>query len=291
MTWLTYALLTALLNSLASLYEKHTLNKLHSIDFSAAIAFTTALLTLPVLWTASWDNMTPGILAFMFILSVIAATAFLSVIRAMRHMEISLSSPMFLLGPLITTLFAFLILGERVSQLQILGITILVFGTYMLETERLSHGKEFIINIWQNKYSRFILFGLLLYGLSSVGDRIVLGKWGISPVLYTAIVQIFIAIQFSFLTWHHRGSPLASIKLVRHYWKAILIIALLTIGYRITQGYATAIAAVGLVIAIKRSSSLFTTIIGGELFHDHGVWRKTSACVIMIIGVYLIAAK
>lgn len=291
MTWLAYALLTALFSSLASLCEKRALNRLHSIDFAAAIAFVTALLTLPVLWTSSWEKITPGILLFIFILAFIAAMAFLSVTRGVRHMEISLSSPLFLLGPLVATLFAFLILNERVSALQLIGMCVLLVGTYILETEHLDHGKEFIKNIWGNKYSRFILFGLFLYGLTSVGDRIVLGKWGIAPTLYTAIIQVFIALHFVLLTWHHRGSPLASMKLVRRYWKAILILALLTIGYRISQGYATAIVAVGLVVAIKRSSSLFTTIIGGELFHDHDILRKTFACLIMILGVYLIVAQ
>ena len=205
-------------------------------------------------------------------------------------MEISLSSPMFLLGPLITTVLAFIILGEVVTRIQILGMLILVLGTYVLETTHSLHPREFVKNIWGNIYSRHILLGIFLYGLSSVGDRFILKHMSVSPVLYTAIIQFFIAIQFLFLTWYYRGSPVASMKFVKEHWMSILVLALLTVGYRVTQGYAVSLAvAVGLVIAIKRSSSLFTTIIGGGLFNDHGVLRKSFACIVMMGGVYLIA--
>ncbi len=291
MTWFFYALLTAFLSSIASLFERRALYRIHSIDFSAAIAFTTAILTLPILFTASWETITPKVLALTFVLSFVAALAFLSVTRGVRHMEISLSAPLFLLGPLITTFFAFLILNEHVTQLQVVGMVVLLLGAYALETKHLLRGGEFVQNIWGNKYSRLILIGLLLYGLTSVGDRMILGMWGVPVALYTAIIQLFIALQFLLLTWLFRGSPMASMRLVQKYWKSILVLALLTIGYRMAQGYATALASIGLVVAIKRSASLFTTIIGGEIFHDHDVWKKAFACVIMILGVTLIVLK
>jgi uncharacterized membrane protein len=67
------------------------------------------------------------------------------------------------------------------------------------------------------------------------------------------------------------------------------LIALLTTLYRLAQAHATALAAVGLVVAVKRSSALFTTVIGGELFREHDLIRKSVACLIMIVGVYLLA--
>ena len=292
MTWFFYALLTAFLSSLAAIFERRALYHMHSIDFSAAIAFVTAILTLPFLFTSSWESISIKVLLLTFTLSFVAALAFLSVTRGVRHMEISLSSPLFLFGPLITTLFAFIILGERVTSMQITGMCVLLVGAYVLETTHLLSGGEFWKNTWGNLYSRFILVGLILYGLTSIGDRIILKTWEVPVPLYTALIQLFIAVQFLFLTWHFRGSPKASIILVQKYWKSLVVLAILTIGYRMAQGNAIAIAAsVGLVIAIKRSANLFTTLIGGEIFHDHNIWRKTLACAIMVVGVCLIALK
>jgi uncharacterized membrane protein len=74
-------------------------------------------------------------------------------------------------------------------------------------------------------------------------------------------------------------------------WKFLLLVAILTSLHRWMQGEATALAAVGLVIAIKRSSALFTTVIGGELFKEKDLMRKSIACLIMIGGVFLIAVR
>ena len=52
---------------------------------------------------------------------------------------------------------------------------------------------------------------------------------------------------------------------------------------------ALALAATGLVVAVKRSAVLFTTVIGGELFRDDHLLRKSVACAVMISGVYLLA--
>lgn len=289
MTWLGYALLSALFSGLASVFEKHTLNRLHSIDFSAAIALATALITLPILFTSSWEKITPLILGITFGSSLLAAWAFISVTRGIRHMEISLSSSLFLLGPFITTLFAFIFLGERISSLQVTGMVILLLGTYILETTHFMEVKEFWNNIWKNKYTRYILFGLVLYAITAISDRIVLGKFDVPAGLYLAIAQVFIAIEFLILTWYYRGSPFTSFGLVRSHWKNIIILAILMVSYRYFSSLAIALAAAGLVTAVKRSASLFSTVIGGSLFHDHGIWRKTTACLIMLIGVYLIA--
>jgi uncharacterized membrane protein len=45
---------------------------------------------------------------------------------------------------------------------------------------------------------------------------------------------------------------------------------------------------ISLVIPIKRLSALFSTVIGGELFHEKYLLRKSIACVVMIIGAVLI---
>jgi drug/metabolite transporter (DMT)-like permease len=195
------------------------------------------------------------------------------------------------LGPLITALLAFLLLGEHISLSQILGMLVLCAGTYLLETSRLTHGKEFMTNIWGNSHARNIMIGLLLYGCSSVGDRIILGIHTVPPLLYTALIQLCIAFFFVLYVWKKNGSPKSTFDAMRGSWMAILVLALLTIAYRVFQGYATALAAVGLVIAIKRSSSLITTVIGGEVFHEHNIWRKAGACLIMTLGVFLIASK
>jgi len=45
---------------------------------------------------------------------------------------------------------------------------------------------------------------------------------------------------------------------------------------------------ISLLVPIKRLSTLFTTLIGGELFHDHGLKTRLIGCIITIIGVLMV---
>ncbi len=289
MTWFAYAVLSAFLTSIASILEKKTLGNMHAIDFSAALALGAGLLSIPILFTSSWETITPSVLCLVSVLSILAAFAFIGIMRGVRHMEISSSSPLFLLAPFMTALLAFLVLGEKFSLIQLLGIVFLAVGIYVLETKHFWRFREFLVTIWGDKYTRYILFGLLLYAFTSVGDRVALAYWHVPPMLYTALAQLFIALQFLIITWYYRGGVVEPLRLIGKYWKMVILIAIFTTGYRVMQSEATALAAVGLVAAVKRSSSLFTTVIGGELFHDKDILRKSIACLIMIFGVYLIA--
>ncbi len=54
----------------------------------------------------------------------------------------------------------------------------------------------------------------------------------------------------------------------------IALISVLTIGYRFTQVAAVGMASVALVLAIKRTSVFWATIIGGKIFSDKDLIEK-----------------
>lgn len=289
MTWFSYAVLSAFIGSLSAIIEKRTLSHIHAIDFSIALSFAAAIISFPVLFVTSWGSVPLPAILLAFGVSILASFAFIGVTRGLRHLEISTSSSLFLLGPFVTVLLAYVFLGETLSPLQLFGIVLLAGGIYVLETRHFFRFKEFWKNTTGDRYTRYILFGLLLYGFSSIGDRIILGHYLVDPKFYTALVQLFLAFQFILIAFYYRGGVRAPLQSVRKEWKMLLLVALLTTLYRWMQGEAVALAAVGLVIAVKRSSALFTTIIGGELFKEKEILRKSIACTIMISGVFLLA--
>ncbi len=289
MSWFTFAILSAFTASLASIIEKRTLRDVHAIDFSVAIAFVSAIASAPVLFVSDWSTLTPVILGVIVFVSAFATFAFIGVTRGIRHLDISTSSSLFLLGPFISTFLAFVLLGETLSAPQFGGIILLAIGLYVLETRHLSRFREFWRNTTGDRYTRYIVYGLVLYGFCAIGDRIALGYRHFDAMFYTALVQAALAFWFSLVALHYRGSVRVPIRAALPHWRTFLLIGLLTTSYRYLQAEATALAAIGLVIAVKRSSSLFTTVIGGELFRERDLIRKSLACAIMIGGVYLIA--
>ena len=71
-------------------------------------------------------------------------------------------------------------------------------------------------------------------------------------------------------------------------WLWIILIAVLTAGYRYTQIRAIKIAPVSLVLSVKRISVFIAVIIGGKLFNEKNLLKKTLATAIMVAGAIMI---
>jgi drug/metabolite transporter (DMT)-like permease len=271
--------------------EKKALTRTHSTDFSLMTALLIALFSIPFFFTEPLDTLNAKVLLTIYGTSVLASFAFLEVTKGVRHMEISTSAPLFLLSPFITALLAFVVLNESLTDLQLVGMLLLAIGTYVLETKNMRDIRGFVAHFFGDHYARLILLGLCFYAITSTIDRVILGTWGVPAMLFVGIIHLFIFLNFfAYFLWQRRSLSNVWGEMKRS-WKLLTLVALLTVGYRLAYSFAISLAAVALVVAIKRSSSLFTTVIGGELFHDHALLRKSVACAIMIVGVICMSLK
>ena len=289
MSWFVLAIIGSCFASLATILQKRTLEHIHTVDFAVALSFIAAVLTTPALFMYSWETVTPAMMGVVVIVSVIASVAYFWMVRAVRHLPISVSSPLTLLSPIVATGLAYLLLGESLSLIQLSGIGALIGGLYVLETRHLGDWREFYTNLTGNFFARLVLAAAVLYGISSLFDRVALGWWHVPPPLYIAIVQIGIAICMLIIAWKAESRrPRDVVGVFLTEWRLITLVAVLTIAHRLLESQAMALASVGLVSAVKRTSSLFSTVIGGELFHEDHLVRKGIACAIMICGLYLL---
>lgn len=291
MTWFVYAVLAAFMASLASVIEKRALSRVHSTDFSLIVALFIAICSIPFFFVLPHDTLTAGVLVTIYATSLLASFAFLEVTKGIRHMEISSSAPLFLLSPFLTALVAYIVLGEALTNAQLIGMGLLALGTYILQTKNMRDGSGFLAHFFGDKYSRLILLGLCFYALTSTIDRQILGTWHVPPMLYVGLMHYCIFFNFLLLFVYQKRNLTHIPAVIRDAWRPLVLVALFTLGYRMAYSMAVSISAVALVIAIKRSSSLFTTVIGGQLFHDHAILRKAIACSVMLLGVALMALR
>lgn len=283
-----FAILCAIFASGSAIVQKKTLFKEHAMEFSAVLALFNAVLSIPMLFYIDYSTLEPSLFIFLIIGSILGSAAFLLVAKAVRHMEVSSASPLLILGPGVTAILAFFILGERLTLFQISGIALLIIGMFILESKKNESFFYAFIQIKKSKYIHYIFLALLFYSICSIFDRHVLSTYDITPFSYLAIAHFFIAINFFvMLCIFHDG--IEGIKHgIKKAWKPFLLISLLTIGYRVFQLFAVQMAYVALVVAMKRSSALLTTIIGGKFFHEDNLLSKSIACAIMILGAVLI---
>jgi drug/metabolite transporter (DMT)-like permease len=79
-----------------------------------------------------------------------------------------------------------------------------------------------------------------------------------------------------------------NIATIKNNFGWIALISILTIGYRFSQVWAVSLASVALVLAVKRTSVLWATIIGGKIFKDTNLLKKVIAVIFILIGAILI---
>lgn len=289
MSWIVFALLAAVFTSASALFEKKTLQKTHAASFVAdlsVINFFIALILFAPLSDFSQVNL--NILLLVGFACLLGAVGFLFITKAMRHMEVSTVSPMLTLEPGLVALFALFLLGEKLAANQWLGIVILVIGTLLLETAAIKEYRGELKKLFFSPHTRYLYFAVLIYSLTSIFDRLVLSRLGISVPTYTLLIHTFQAAIFIGLIMFKYGGLADIFGTFKKFGFLIFAISLFTVLYRFFQMQAVALASIGLVIAIKRTSSLFTTIIGGEIWHEHNLGKKIIACVIMVIGAVLV---
>jgi transporter family protein len=293
--WLIFALLASILASASSIVEKKTLFKQHALEFSATMSVYTLILSIPFWFFADLKSLSLEAIGYIYLGSLLGAVAFLLITKALRHIEISLTSPFLVFEPAMVAIFAAILLGERITTMQILGISVLIIGAYILTSHEHDHFLEPFKHIFRSKYIKFILLALVLYALDSIIDKKIVGTpadggLGISAWTFLALVHFFLALNFAVIMIIFADGFQGIGKGLKSGGWLVFSVAVLTIGYRLSQIYAVSLPGVmiSLVIPIKRLSALFSTIIGGELFKEEHLLRKSLACVIMIIGAVLI---
>jgi drug/metabolite transporter (DMT)-like permease len=117
--------------------------------------------------------------------------------------------------------------------------------------------------------------------------KLVLSTYGFEPVSYVFYYQLFLALFFLICTLVRRnGQHTVHVSKKYVYW--IIGITILTLGYRYAHVSAMKLFSVGIVLAIHRSSTLITTIVGGRVYKEGGLGRKTLAALAIIGGILLL---
>ena len=109
------------------------------------------------------------------------------------------------------------------------------------------------------------------------------------PNAFMAFQQLFYAIVIGAIylfSSNIKRNPLASFD--KKVWLWIILIAVLTAGYRFTQIKAIKIAPVSLVLSVKRISVFIAVVIGGRLFNEKNLLKKALATAIMVAGAIMI---
>ncbi len=283
MTWFYFAILCALFSAAAAIYEKKILKNEHSIEFATLLSVFAAALSLPVLLIYGIPTLSIQAFILVYVVSFMASMAYILLTKSVRHLSISIVSPLLLFSPVITAILAFIILGERLTISQIVGSLIILTGIYILERNNFNKGDK-----TQVKYFVYIFIALVVYAITSVIDKVLISKMNVPVLQYLALVQLMIAVNILGMRKFYYKSSEPLNESLKKYGISVFVVALCTVLYRYFQFKAFALVSIGLVVVVKHASSLITTVVGGKLFHEKHIVKNTVATLIMFLGAVLI---
>jgi drug/metabolite transporter (DMT)-like permease len=277
--------------SISRVIEKKVLNAEHALEFSTSSGIFRIILLLVIAPFIDFSMLSIQGYIFIYFVSIIGVFAFLFRAKATRHMNISDVDPLFNLQPLFLVILSYAFLQETLNLVQFGGVLLLLAGTYILEIEEES--KTFfdpIRKFLKSRYMHYMIFTILAFTFTSIFDKIVIrdivkGE----PLTYLFLFYIFLGINFLFFDILRFGCKDVAISITTKPVATFLAMFLHLVNIFF---YFTALAIPGvlvsLVIPIRRMSSLFSTIIGGKVYHETHMLQKFLASIVMIAGATVI---
>ncbi len=250
-----------------------------------------SLLSLPfiiILWDKFVINL--NIIISLFVMSLIVTIAQALTMKGFKHGDISKTTPLLALTPLITLIIALVWLGELPSLFGIVGVVLMVIGVYLLNVEKNNLGFLAPFKaLYDFKPSRYFLIVAIIYGFGSVLNKFIINNSNvITQLFFYPFFVIFIYTLF-LLFKDKKRFIINTKKVFLSSCKGLLLIALIQFAVIVPQFFALELTYTAFVIAIKRAGIIFSVIMAYFIFKEkHNFWSNLLATIILIIGVVLI---
>lgn len=286
MGWAVLILFDAFILSMKDIFIKNCLKKEHALPSLFWMCLCVTLLSLFFIHDITFI-LSNNLLLLIFLKAIFLGFAWYFVYHALRRMEVSFVAPMKNISPVFLVILSFFILGERLGMLQYLGVFVILCGSYFLE---LNDPKKILQPFALLKDKRFVLLlvALLLVSFCGIIDKVVMAEANFQTyIFYTYLFLTLFYLSFMMIKGFTKELLIAPMK---EYYYIIILIALAGFFADIIYFFVVAIPTlpISLIIPMKRSSGLFTTILGGNILHEHNIMQKAFASGIMIIGLFLL---
>lgn len=215
--------------------------------------------------------------------SAIVAASWVFTYFALKYLPLSIGSPIRATSPLFTLFGAVLILGERPTVLQTLGV-ITTLGSFV----GLSFaGQQEGVHFHRNKWVGFLMAGTLFGAVSSLYDKYLLGRAHFSVPTVQAWFSVYLLVMFLpfAIGWQRRWWPRK-----QFHWRwsiPIIALSLLVADYLYFSALRNPGSLVSVVMSLRRGSTLVGFTGGLLLFGEPNGLKKLPAVIGILIGIAL----
>lgn len=285
MEWYVLVLVSAFLLGISQIWKKGALIKEHTLEFLSAYSVVIILVSLVLLPLVKFD-FSSAYFILIYIKSLILSIAAFTFFRLLRHYDLSEVSPLQNISPVFLLIFSFLLLSERPSSINIVGVFLIVISAYVIESEHFNFSKH--IEPFMKKFIFYLFAYLIIISFAAVMDKFITRS--VDMYTYIFFQNIFFSVNFLIVAGVQDKGFGPTKKALRNSWLAIILATITVFLADLLYLGAVIMPAtmISLIIPVRRISTVVATFIGGEVFHEKHLMVNVISCIIMVLGVYLV---
>lgn len=287
MLWVVFALLTAFFMSCKDLFSRRALKDLDEY----IVAWSVYMFAIPFLLFLLLFFKIPKLdSTFWLALLITTGVGTLSQIlymKAIKTSGLSKTVPMLAFTPLFMLITSPLILGEFPGSYGLIGIFLIVLGSYSLNIKQFKKGiLEPFKCLVKERGPLLMLAVAFIWSIAGNVDKIAIQHS--SAFFYPLIFAISLCVSLSFVTLHKSKNKLKSVLSNSKNLKFLAPLGFSFALLLIFQMIALTLTIVPYVVAIKRISVLFSVLWGYFIFREGDIKEKLIGTMIMLVGVLFI---
>jgi drug/metabolite transporter (DMT)-like permease len=287
--WLALSLICALSLATSDAAAKRWLGQADAREMIIVRLGLSGLLLVPWLLTFDLPPLPPPFWGWLALIMPLEIAAMWLYMTAIRDYPLALTLPYLAFTPVLVVVTGWLVLDETVSGRGLLGILLVVAGSWLLnfeQVDRLTPGTLLapFRAILVNPGARLMLATAAIYAVTSVGGKAAMA-W-MPPEQFGAFY--FVLLGFLTLLMVALTRP-AALRVHRFGLGPLLLVAGFMAIMVVTHFLALAKVEAAYMIAAKRTSLLFGMLYGAMLFGERHLGRHLMAGILMIGGVAAIA--
>lgn len=295
--WVFLALVSAFLLGIYDVFKKLSVNGNAVLPVLLISSITGALLFItPTVGSVYFPDFFQSIHLYVpaislkehgliFLKSLLVVSSWILAFHALKHLPITIVSPIRATGPIWTLIGAILIFHESLNLLQWTGIIITLVFFYFLSTAGKLEGIHFRKNVWV-----FCIIGATLLGAASgLYDKFIIRKIDrLAVQAWFSFYQVVVMLPFvALFRWSKPKS-----KRPQFHWRwsipAIgLFLLLADFAYFYALSYEDSMISV--ISALRRGGVLIAFITGAFLFHESNIRQKGIYLLGILAGILLIS--
>jgi drug/metabolite transporter (DMT)-like permease len=281
--WFILSLLCALSWSAADALSKRALRD-HSLQsvFWARWAYAIPFL-LPVFFALPRPPLDPLFWIILGLSVPFEIAAGLLYLRALQLSPMSLTIPLLAWTPVFTALVSYVVLGEVPGSIGALGIALVGVGSYLLSWQGGGGLLDPIRALGRERGSLLMLGVAAIFSVTSS-----LGKIGVqhsSPVTFGFFYALLTTAAFTVLVLVREGKGALGAGRPRRWLLAVGAASGVMILLHFT---AIELTKVAYMISVKRTSLVFSVLLGVIFFGEHGAPQRLLGAVVMLGGIVLL---